>query len=192
MSDQLDQQNDPVFEEEQAHLSSLYQKLLQMRDAISADLESSHAGAAQDLITMSEEVRLDFGGADETMETLAAIETLNSVIDAYNQYHDFSVDKLRRVMLLLMQPYFAKVKLQMRPGRPARDVYIGAAGMTDERSIPLVVDGRSPVAEAYYNRGIIQLFMKDTRKGCLDLSKAGELGITEAYEVLKRYASLDN
>ena len=152
MSDQLDQQNDPVFEEEQAHLSSLYQKLLQMRDAISADLESSHAGAAQDLITMSEEVRLDFGGADETMETLAAIETLNSVIDAYNQYHDFNVDKLRRVMLLLMQPYFAKVKLQMRPGRPARDVYIGAAGMTDEHSIPLVVDWRSPVAETYYNQ----------------------------------------
>ena len=152
MSDQLDQQNDPVFKEEQAHLSSLYQKLLQMRDAISADLESSHAGAAQDLITMSEEVRLDFGGADETMETLAAIETLNSVIDAYNQYHDFNVDKLRRVMLLLMQPYFAKVKLQMRPGRPARDVYIGAAGMTDERSIPLVVDWRSPVAETYYNQ----------------------------------------
>ena len=42
-------------------------------------------------------------------------------------------------------------------------------------------------AEAYYNRGIIQLFMKDTRKGCLDLSKAGELGITSAYEILKRY-----
>ena len=37
MSDQLDRPNDPVFKEEQAHLSSLYQKLLQMRDAISAD-----------------------------------------------------------------------------------------------------------------------------------------------------------
>lgn len=47
-------------------------------------------------------------------------------------------------------------------------------------------------AEAYYNRGVIQIFMKDTRKGCLDLSKAGELGITEAYEVLKRYANLEN
>ncbi len=47
-------------------------------------------------------------------------------------------------------------------------------------------------AEAYYNRGIIQIFMKDTRKGCLDLSKAGELGITEAYEVLKRCAPIDN
>ncbi len=42
-------------------------------------------------------------------------------------------------------------------------------------------------AEAYYNRGLIQIYMKDTRKGCLDISKAGELGIEEAYEVLKVY-----
>ena len=42
-------------------------------------------------------------------------------------------------------------------------------------------------AEAYYNRGLIQIYMKDTRKGCLDISKAGELGIEEAYEVLKNY-----
>jgi tetratricopeptide (TPR) repeat protein len=43
-------------------------------------------------------------------------------------------------------------------------------------------------AEAYYNRGLIQIYMKDTRKGCLDISKAGELGVEEAYEVLKSYA----
>lgn len=42
-------------------------------------------------------------------------------------------------------------------------------------------------AEAYYNRGLVQIFMQDTQKGCLDLSKAGELGLEEAYEVLKRY-----
>lgn len=41
--------------------------------------------------------------------------------------------------------------------------------------------------EAYYNRGLVQIFMKDTRKGCLDLSKAGELGIENAYEALKYY-----
>lgn len=144
--------DDPIFQQEQAHLTDLYAKLLKIRDDISQDLESNHQGARQDLIAMSEEVRLDFGGADETIETLAAIETLNSVIDAYNQYHDFNVDKLRRVMLLLMQPYFAKVTLEMRPGRPPRDVYIGTAGMTDERSRPLVVDWRSPVAETYYNQ----------------------------------------
>ncbi|MBQ0081118.1 MAG: tetratricopeptide repeat protein [Alistipes sp.] len=42
-------------------------------------------------------------------------------------------------------------------------------------------------AEAYYNRGLIQIFMKDTKKGCLDISKAGELGIDGAYQVLKTY-----
>ena len=41
--------------------------------------------------------------------------------------------------------------------------------------------------EAYFNRGLVQIFMKDTRKGCLDLSKAGELGIENAYEALKYY-----
>jgi tetratricopeptide (TPR) repeat protein len=41
--------------------------------------------------------------------------------------------------------------------------------------------------EAYYNRGLVQIYMKDTHKGCLDLSKAGELGIEDAYEALKFY-----
>ena len=44
-------------------------------------------------------------------------------------------------------------------------------------------------AEAYYNRGLLQIYMKDTRKGCLDISKAGELGIKEAYQVLKNYSN---
>ena len=43
------------------------------------------------------------------------------------------------------------------------------------------------LGEAYYNRGLVQIFMKDTRKGCMDLSKAGELGIEAAYEVLKQF-----
>ncbi len=43
------------------------------------------------------------------------------------------------------------------------------------------------IGEAYYNRGLVQIYMKDTRKGCMDLSKAGELGIAEAYELLKEF-----
>ena len=43
------------------------------------------------------------------------------------------------------------------------------------------------MGEAYYNRGLVQIFMKDTRKGCMDLSKAGELGIDEAYNILKQF-----
>ncbi len=145
--------DDPIFAEEQAHLSEIYAKLSAMRDELADQLESGHAGAAADLRALSDEIRPDVAGeADEVMETLAAIETLNAVIDAYNQYHDFSVDKLRRLLLLLRQPYFAKVRLKMAPDRPARDVYIGAAGMTDERSRPLIVDWRNPVAETYYNQ----------------------------------------
>ena len=42
------------------------------------------------------------------------------------------------------------------------------------------------LGEAYYNRGLVQILMKDTRKGCLDLSKAGELGIVGAYDILRQ------
>lgn len=43
------------------------------------------------------------------------------------------------------------------------------------------------LADAYFNRGLVQLYMKDTQKGIMDLSKAGELGIKEAYTLLRRY-----
>lgn len=43
------------------------------------------------------------------------------------------------------------------------------------------------LADAYFNRGLVQLYMKDTQKGIMDLSKAGELGINEAYTILRRY-----
>lgn len=51
----------------------------------------------------------------------------------------------------------------------------------------LAIELNPNLAEAYFNRGLVQIYMKDTRKGCLDISKAGELGIKEAYTVLKRY-----
>ena len=143
---------DTTHEAEQLHLTETYQKLQEIHEALTYELEVRQKAAAADLKDMSEEIRPDFVGVDETMETLAAIETLNSVIDAYNQQHDFTVDKLRRVLLLLLQPYFAKVSLKMRPGAAARDIYIGAAGITDEKRRPLVVDWRSPVAETYYNQ----------------------------------------
>ncbi|MEE1273326.1 MAG: UvrD-helicase domain-containing protein, partial [Olegusella sp.] len=143
---------DETFLAEQAHLSDIYAQLTALRDDLTEEIETSHHGARQDLIDLSEEVTVDFGGADETMETLAAIETLNSVIDTYNKYHDISVEKLAHVLLLLEQPYFAKVTLKMRPGRPPRDVYIGTVGVTDRDANPLVVDWRSPVSSTYYNQ----------------------------------------
>ena len=41
-------------------------------------------------------------------------------------------------------------------------------------------------AEAYYNRGLILLRQGRTRQAIMDLSKSGELGLVQAYSVLKR------
>ncbi len=146
--------DDKIFGEEQAHLTATYETLQRIHDNLDEQITTTQAQAAQDLRDLSAEIRPDTHGieADEILESLAAIETLNAVIDAYNQAHDLTLDKLRRTLLLLNQPYFAKVSLEMRPGRPARDVYIGVAGMMDEERNPIVVDWRSPVAETYYNQ----------------------------------------
>ena len=147
-------EQDATFIEEQEHLNEVYNTILALRDELAQELEVHQAEMAQDLRDMSEELRPDVAGieADEAMETLAAIETLNSVIDAYNQRRDFAMERMQRVLALIRQPYFAKVRLQMRPGRPARDVYIGAVGLMDNSRNPIVVDWRSPVAETYYKQ----------------------------------------
>jgi len=43
--------------------------------------------------------------------------------------------------------------------------------------------------EAYYNRGLTYIYIQEKEKGCLDLSKAGELGVQEAYSVIKKYCN---
>ncbi|NOR87790.1 MAG: tetratricopeptide repeat protein [Bacteroidales bacterium] len=43
------------------------------------------------------------------------------------------------------------------------------------------------MAEAYYNKGLTLLLLKDNENACPNLSKAGELGITPAYNLIKRY-----
>lgn len=42
-------------------------------------------------------------------------------------------------------------------------------------------------AEAYYNRGLTHIFLGNNKQGIADLSKAGELGIVSAYNVIKRF-----
>ena len=41
-------------------------------------------------------------------------------------------------------------------------------------------------AEAFFNRGLTRLSLGDTEKGIEDLSKAGELGLVDAYGIIKR------
>ena len=43
------------------------------------------------------------------------------------------------------------------------------------------------LAEAYYNRGLTHIFLGNNQQGVEDLSKAGELGLYSAYNVIKRF-----
>ena len=45
---------------------------------------------------------------------------------------------------------------------------------------------RPDFSDAYFNRGLVYVFLGETQKGIADLSKAGELGIISAYNVIKR------
>ena len=47
------------------------------------------------------------------------------------------------------------------------------------------------IAEAFYNRGLVLIYLKDNEKGCIDLSTAGELGIQDAYSVIKKYCKTE-
>lgn len=43
------------------------------------------------------------------------------------------------------------------------------------------------MGDAYYNRGLVLIYLKDKEKGCIDLSRAGELGVKDAYPVISKY-----
>ncbi|NQU54614.1 MAG: tetratricopeptide repeat protein [Bacteroidetes bacterium] len=44
-------------------------------------------------------------------------------------------------------------------------------------------------AEAYFNLGLTKIYMDDLEGGAMDLSRAGELGIYGAYNIIKRYCN---
>ena len=43
------------------------------------------------------------------------------------------------------------------------------------------------MGDAFFNRGLVLIYLKDKEKGCIDLSRAGELGVADAYSVISKY-----
>ena len=43
------------------------------------------------------------------------------------------------------------------------------------------------MGDAYLNRGLVLIYLKDKEKGCIDLSRAGELGVADAYGIIGKY-----
>lgn len=53
------------------------------------------------------------------------------------------------------------------------------------------IEINSDFAEAYFNRGLNRIYLENTTEGTMDLSKAGELGVFEAYSIIKRYGAFE-
>ena len=148
----VDAANDLVFQQEQAHLSDTYAKLEAMAKTLAEKMERRRWQAAQDKDDMQEEVKHNFASDGEAQETYVDYAVLNNLIRDYNLEQDADSERLAAAAKLLEQPYFAKISLEMRPGAPAKDIYIGLAGVADDNYHRMVVDWRSPVAEVYYNQ----------------------------------------
>lgn len=145
-------QNDPVFQQEQQHLTETYATLRALANSLASKLKDNERAAAMDKSAMVEDIAPDFSSFDVALETYAAYAAVNRIIEGYNVAQGSTERKLSDVSLLLQQPYFAKVVLQFKPDEEPKELYIGAAGVSDENCKRLVVDWRSPVAEVYYNQ----------------------------------------
>ncbi len=68
---------------------------------------------------------------------------------------------------------------------------LAESGEIDEASelYTRVIELAPDMAGAYFNRGILYIYNGDKRKAATDLGRAGELGITESYNIIKRYCS---
>lgn len=147
-------ESDPVFAQEQAHLTETYETLERLERSIIGKIAKTHAAVAADKKAMAEEFSVNTESDSDASETYADIAAANKLIDIYNAMEEANIQRLGDTRLLLQQPYFAKVVLQFKPGDVPKELYIGAAGASDESYKRLVVDWRSPVAEVYYNQDI--------------------------------------
>ena len=169
---------DPVFAAEQAHLTEVHGKLKGIaRDAVAA-MEAVAAQAAQDKKSMAEELAVNFATWDDMLETHADIVAMNNIIEAHDMANSVQAERLRAAEVLLREPYFAKIELQFKEGQPAKELYIGSAGISDENYRRLVVDWRSPVAEVYYNQVMGPTsYVADGRTIAVDLKRRRQFDI---------------
>lgn len=61
-----------------------------------------------------------------------------------------------------------------------------------EQSFSKAIELNGDFSEAYFNRGLVRIYLQQDAAGTADLSKAGELGIFKAYNVIKRYGATRN
>jgi tetratricopeptide (TPR) repeat protein len=85
-------------------------------------------------------------------------------------------------MTLKLEPAFAAAYFNRAEVKSRMQDFNGAVKDYDN-----AIKADPEFGDAYYNRGMFLLYMKDKLNACADFSKAGELGMTESYSVIKKY-----
>ena len=141
-----------IFENEQAHLTKTYNKLLDIKKNLEEQITALNEKAVEDKNDIRDNIRFDYADVETTMETLAEIEVWNRYIDTYNVESNSLGKRLETVNKLLELPYFAKIELVFEGESVPESYYIGRAAISENGYDQMVVDWRSPIAEVYYNQ----------------------------------------
>ncbi len=141
-----------IFEKEQTHLTTTYNKLLGIKKDLEEQISALNEKAVEDKNDIRDNIRFDYADIETTMETLAEIEVWNRYIDTYNVESNSLGKRLKTVDKLLESPYFAKIELVFEGESTPESYYIGRAAISENGYDQMVVDWRSPIAEVYYNQ----------------------------------------
>ncbi|NOY49469.1 MAG: tetratricopeptide repeat protein [Chlorobi bacterium] len=96
--------------------------------------------------------------------------------------HQKSLDDFNMAIKLkkgLPFAYYNRANVKVRQQRFQRAI--------DDYSMAIKLEPK--LAEAFFNRALVLLYLDEEKLACSDLSRAGELGINESYNIIKRYCN---
>jgi tetratricopeptide (TPR) repeat protein len=117
---------------------------------------------------------LNFSGNKTTIESK---NNEVKILDYEDIIHDYE-------SILYMNPNFIFAWFNMGNIKVKKKEYLNAI-----KDYSKAIELEPDFGEAYFNRGLTRIYLDDLEGGALDLSRAGELGLTEAYNVIKRYCN---
>ena len=209
ISNYLLNENVPTAEEQMAIYQSQYSAKEQIKDdrfylwqatIYKSEFDFNNAIATYDtlLINNPNSALAYFNKANamlDLLELLLKLETGNGqFINAGDEYHSIELKDVETVNIRLkeIEKLYEKA-IDLEP-----DFYLAwfnmAIVLAEQRDFQGSLEAYTKAIkinedfkEAYLNRGLNYLFLDNPKKACSDLSKAGELGISEAYKIIKKY-----
>ena len=130
-------------------------------------------------VTSAASAPFRFGAAATRASTPADTRELSPTDDARRHEHELILRDYDR--LIQLAPDFAFAYFNRGNLRCASRDFRAAIADYDE-----AIRRDPELAEAYFNRGLAELSLGNAARGIADLSKAGELGLPNAYSIIRR------